>query len=229
MAATYVLGLDLGPPGEPTGFAILERPAAETPVEYPMRHQKRRPIETPPPEPVYRVRHLERFPTGTPYPAIVEKVVERARTPPLQGSPLIVDQTAVGKVVIDCLWKAKLKVTQVVISAGQAVQDAEGGGLQVPKKDLVTVLQVLLQSRRLKVAEGLPEANLLRAELGAFRLRRVALADTDTPEWRVRQHDDLVFAVALACWHAERPPIRIEVHWVESAPSDLFPKGVFRT
>ena len=46
MDASYVMGLDLGPPGEPTGFAILEEPAADVA----------------PPEPTYNLRHLERFP-----------------------------------------------------------------------------------------------------------------------------------------------------------------------
>jgi len=139
-----------------------------------------------------------------------------------------VDQTAVGKVVMDRLWKANLMITQVAISAGQTVEFIDGGGLRVPKKDLVSALQLLLQSRRLQVAPGLQDSDILAAELSAFRLRKVPLADTDTPEWRVGQHDDLVFAVALTCWHAERVPLRIWAHLVEPAPSDMFPRGVFR-
>ena len=32
MDASYVMGLDLGPPGEPTGFAVLEWPATDDPT-----------------------------------------------------------------------------------------------------------------------------------------------------------------------------------------------------
>jgi hypothetical protein len=184
----FVLGLDLGPPGEPTGFAILERPEAGTPA----------------PEPDFHVRHLERFPPGATWSVIVEAVAARAGTAALRGSPLVADGTAVGKALIDLLRRAKVAVVPVMITAGQAVQRAEGGDWLVPKKELVTSLQLALQGRRLKVAPGLPEADLLVAELSAFRLRRVTLGDAEATEWRVGRHDDLVFAVALACWHAGR-------------------------
>jgi hypothetical protein len=188
MATRYILGLDLGRPGESTGFAVLERPAAGTA----------------PPEPHYHLRHLQRFPPGTPYPSIVEAVAERMDAPPLRGAPLVVDRTVVGKAVIDRLRQAGLAVKTVTIGAGQDVQPADGGGFVVPKKELVTSLQLALQSRRLKVAPGLPDADLLVAELAAFRVRRVAIGDADALEWRTGRHDDLVFAVALACWYADR-------------------------
>jgi hypothetical protein len=186
----YVLGLDLGPPGEPTGFAVLEEPAVEV-------HSL---------EPTYNLRHLERFPPGATYPAIVAAVAARAGTSPLYRSPLVVDQTAVGKGVIDRLRRAQPApwVVPVVIGAGQAVQQDERGGWLVPKKELVTCLQLVLQARRLKVAPELPDAELLVTELAGFRLRRVSLGDTEAAEWRAGRQDDLVFAVALACWYADR-------------------------
>jgi hypothetical protein len=206
---TYVMGLDLGPPGEPTGFAVLERPTESLA------------------EPVYHLRHLERFPVGESYPTIIEAVAKKAGTPPLCGAPLVVDRTAVGKAIIDHLRRARLCVIQVVISAGQAVQPLEGGGDLVPKKELVTGLQLLLQARRLKVAPGLASAEVLVAELAGFRLRQVPVGTLDSAEWRVGRHDDLVFAVALACWYADRHPARFRIGL---GPSILatFPGGSFR-
>src|SRR5215207_1861509 len=159
MASTFVMGLDLGPPGEPTGFAILERPAE------------------PGDEPQYQLRHTERFPAGTSYPVIVESVAARANAPTLKNAPLVVDRTAVGRAVIDRLGHAVSWMVQVVVGAGQVVQKAEGGGHLVPKKELVTSLQLILQSRRLKIAPGLPASDVLVAELTEFRLRRVAIGD----------------------------------------------------
>ena len=109
MPTRYVLGLDLGPPGEPTGFAVLEEPGAEVP----------------PPEPIYNLRHLERFPPGTSYPAIIEAVVERASSPALRGSPLVTDWTAVGKDLIDRLRRAKLAVVPVTV---KRQPDSAAGG-----------------------------------------------------------------------------------------------------
>jgi hypothetical protein len=189
-AVRYILSLDLGPPGEPTGFAVLEEPAAAVPS----------------PEPTYNLRHLERFPPGATYPAIVEAVATRAGTPPLYRSPLVVDQTAVGKTVIAKLRRAQPApwVVPVVIGAGQEAERNKCGGWLIPKKELVTSLQLALQTRRLRVAPGLPDTELLVSELAGFRLKRVTLSDAEAAEWRTGRHDDLVFAVALACWYADR-------------------------
>ena len=85
-------------------------------------------------------------------------------------------------------------------------QWVEWVGQSVPKKELVTALQLALQARRLKVAPDLPDAEVLSAELSAFRLRKVSINETDAAEWRVGRNDDLVFAVALACWFADQYP-----------------------
>jgi hypothetical protein len=45
-------------------------------------------------------------------------------------------------------------VRSLVVSAGHAVGCGEDGLLHVPKKELIAVLQVLLQGRRLRVAVG---------------------------------------------------------------------------
>ena len=41
----------------------------------------------------------------------------------------------------------------------------------MPKRDLVSLMQVLLQTQRLKVAEGLPDAAVLVEELLNFRVK----------------------------------------------------------
>jgi hypothetical protein len=78
----------------------------------------------------------------------------------------------------------------------------EAGGWLVPKKSLISSLQVLLQSRRLKVAPSLPDAQVLVQELELFRMK-VTLSETDAEQWRERPHDDLVLAVAVAAWEGE--------------------------
>jgi hypothetical protein len=91
----------------------------------------------------------------------------------------------------------------VTLTTGHEVTSGDSG-LFVPKKELVSVLQVLLQLRRLRVARTLPDALLLVRELENFRVK-VTTARTETFEsWREGQHDDLVFAVALAAWVGEQ-------------------------
>ena len=121
------------------------------------------------------------------------------------GSALVVDQTSVGRAVVDMLRQsAHCQVVPVTITGGQNVTEAEDGSRHVPKKELVTGLQLLLQGRRLQIARSLPEAGTLVRELENFRVKITQAAHETFVSWREGQHDDLVLAAALACWWAER-------------------------
>jgi hypothetical protein len=183
---TYVAGLSLGQAGEATGFAVLERRATGGGM-----------FDRPHTE--YAVRHLARFPPGTPYAAVVEALKEAFAEPPLQHATLLVDQTAVGRRVFDLIREGVAEALPVGlgVTAGQAPPTYDAGTFRVPKKDVVGVLQVLLQGKRLKVAPGLEMAVALAEELQQFRLKTVPLTDA-VVEWRERPHDDLVLAVAVA-------------------------------
>jgi hypothetical protein len=196
-AVRYFVGLDLGQTQDFTALAVLTRPVVTA---------KERPQDRQPP---YAVPHLQRFPLGTPYPAIVTAVVDLLRTPTLRGSVLVVDQTGVGRPVVDMLTGAlDGRVTcyfvPITITGGHEVTQTERGDLRVPKKELVASLQVLLQTRRLKVAQALPEAATLVRELETFRVKITEAANETFGAWREGQHDDLVLAVALAAWIGEK-------------------------
>jgi hypothetical protein len=91
----------------------------------------------------------------------------------------------------------------IIISAGQTVIWGPDGSIQVPKKDLIGTLQLLLQNRRLRIAHSLPFAETLVEELENYRVKITLLGNETVEEWRERQHDDLVFAVAMAAWMAD--------------------------
>jgi hypothetical protein len=154
----------------------------------------------------YALRHLERWPPGTPYAEVFARVVKAFAEAPLAGSTLVVDQTGVGKPVITLLRKAKAKASLrlVTISSGQqATCDAASGWL-LPRKELVGVMQVLLQGRRIQVAPSLPESQLLVQELINFKAKVTAASEMAVEAWREGEHDDLVLACASAAWEAER-------------------------
>ena len=123
---------------------------------------------------------------------------------PLTGSRLAVDQTGVGRAVVDLPRKARPRCTirPITITAGSAVV-ADGAGWHVPKKELVGTLQILLQSRRLKVAPSLPAAQTLVQELTTFQVKITPAANETFGAWREGAHDDLVLAVAIAAWEGE--------------------------
>jgi hypothetical protein len=62
-----------------------------------------------------------------------------------------------------------------------------------------------IQTRRIRIAETLPEATTLVKVLENFRAKIAPNATSDLlADWREAPHDDLVLAVAVAAWYAER-------------------------
>ena len=193
MTRRYFVGLDLGQAQQYTAVAALEQittPDAETP-DREVRH--------------YAVRHLQRFPLGTPYTTVAEQLAELFLVPPLRSGTLVVDQTAVGQPVIEMLRRSGIpaRIRPVAITSGQKATKDKGVWL-VPRKELVSTLQVLLQARRIKVSPGLAESATLVRELTNFRAKVTAAAEDTLESWREGPHDDLVLAVAVAAWEAER-------------------------
>jgi hypothetical protein len=197
----HIVGLDLGQASHYTAAVILERhwlrhPDFKLPVE--------RGMTNPPDVAHYSVGHIQRWPLRTPYPAIVADVVDLVKRPPLSRPEVVVDQTGVGAAVVDMLRQAKPAATlkPVLITSGHATSNIDGCW-HVPKKELVSTLQSLFQSGRLKIA-NLPDRETLVKELLAFKVKITAAAHETFESWRKRDHDDLVLATALACWWAER-------------------------
>lgn len=80
----------------------------------------------------------------------------------------------------------------------------------VPRKELVSTRQLILQERRLKVSPALPEAQTLVRELTIFKAKPRTAVEETLELWREGPHDDLVLAVALAAWEGEAyRPFRI--------------------
>ena len=163
------------------------------------------------PEPVYEVRHLERLPLGTRYPEVVGRVKALLGTPPLADEcALAVDATGVGVAVTDMLRNAGLYFDSVTITSGEK-ESREGSHWRVPKRDLISACQVLLQQRRLKIAASLPEAKTLTEELLNFRYKITQASNLTYETWREGAHDDLVLALSLAVWEAEKGLFGVEV------------------
>ncbi len=167
-----VIGADLGQVQDPTALAVAE-------VHSPEIH----------------VRHLERLPLRTPYPKVVERI--GSLVDKLPGAALVVDATGVGRAVLDQMRESGLEPIPVTITAGRFIS-FDGDHWRVPKKALLRPLVATMDTGRLKVARDLPEAEALQVELLAFQ-RRITARGHDAFQG-VGEHDDLVIAVALACW-----------------------------
>jgi hypothetical protein len=195
----YFVGLDLGQSQDFTAMAVLER--AELVGEWdPAVFAWRKTIEL-------RLRHLERVPLGTPYTEVVDRVVAVTQSPELAGRcQLIADATGVGRPVTDMLRRAELgssRLWPVEITSGTLERHADGH-YRVPKRDLIVGVQVLLQRRELQIAKGMKFGPVLAREMAEMRVKITPSGNEQYGAWREGEHDDLVLAVALACWGARK-------------------------
>jgi hypothetical protein len=199
----FCIGLDLGQQSDYTALAIVEvveddGSSAGGKKSVPFIH----------------LRYLERYPLRTPYTEIADHVAELVRNEGLarhttdemlrtvtHRPELVIDQTGVGAPVADLLRARGLDFRSVTITGGEKARG--GQSARVPKRDLVSALEVSLQTGKLRVAEGLLLWPDLRKEMQTFK-RKINLktAHDSYEHWRESDHDDLVLAVCLACWGA---------------------------
>lgn len=209
---SFIVSADLGRVRDFTALAVLEivpPPPVEVIEGWSVKHV---PSKAPP---ALHIRHLERVKKGTTYPKIVALVQQRlAAITNVNSKPsLVIDRTGVGVALQDLFEEVGLEPIGITITGGDAIT-WEGRHVKVPKRELVTSVHVAMQTGRLKFAEDLPELQTLIDELGAFDYTISPTGhDTYGNDWRRNAHDDLVLAVSMAVWYADRyyqPPLTKE-------------------
>ena len=186
----FFLGADLGQVSDYTAFAVVEKLKAEagedgTPAGLPERGA-RYPGQ---PGALLHVRYLARV-RERPYTEIAARIRELCSAPQLttfhprnmlvDGEVLVrdelavppalaVDATGVGRPVVDLLRSHGLRFSAVTITGGEAAGYSNGYH-RLPKRDLVSALQVSLQNGWLKIAQDLELAETLKRELLNFKM-----------------------------------------------------------
>ena len=203
-APKFVVGLDLGQANDHTAMCAVEMLKPDSQVESGGQKLSGALAPSGQGHSRYRVPLLTRAPLGTPYPTIVRRVAEIVTAPPLAGAcHLVVDATGVGRPVLDMMWSGPLRPIPITITGGDRVHGV-GSMWRVPKRDLVAALQLAFQAGRIEIAAGADDAQSLATELADFRVRISASGSDSYGAWGSRTHDDLVLALALAIWWAER-------------------------
>lgn len=211
---SFLCGLDLGQAHDFSALVIAEAieetiPRTRAVINGFVQHTPAQKMPT-----RYDVRHIQRFTLGTSYPAIVEQVSSLLRRPELgRDVTLIVDGTGVGRPVVDLFRQAggRHGFVPVVITGGDTPSMVDGWR-HVPKRELIAVVQVLLQSGRLRIGQ-FPETAVLTSELQNYRVKVTAAAH-ETFNAREGTHDDLVLALALATWFGERAG-HVSIRWID--------------
>jgi hypothetical protein len=198
----FTIGLDLGKSRDYSVLCVIQRTAP--PVG----------------EATYAVRHLHRWPLGTPYAKVANEVAELAYRPALGFPRIAADVTGVGQAVMEMIRAAlrakagggrPVQLCPVVIAGGHAVRMDTERTWHVAKGQLVSVLQALLSSRRLQIAKELPETKALVAELKAFSAKITTSGNEKYEALQERLHDDMVLALAMALWLADKARGRFEI------------------
>ena len=208
---TYYLSIDLGQANDFTAISIVERILTR---DTPMKYRKELVMHADDPnryEKEFNLLHLERPPLGTPYTAIVDRTLELYDSPKLEGrvKAVVIDTTGLGTPVYDLMVKANIMrfINGVTITGGSTVTyELKRGGIRfnVPKRDLVAALQLSFQNKELKIAAGLPNAEIFVHELTNFKVKINVNGHDQYEAHRQGDHDDLVLSVAMAVWAGQQ-------------------------
>ena len=193
---SYFVGVDLGQRQDFTAIAVVERTELTGEWDAAVWAYRK--------EVALRLRYLERITLGTPYPEVADRVAEVMRSRQLAGrAQLIVDGTGVGAPVVDLLRREESLrgMRAATITSGER-ESYSDGYYRIPKRDLIVGLQVLLQQGELQIAKRIPYRDELMGEMSAMRVKVTTAGHEQYGAWREGSHDDLVFAVSLACWGA---------------------------
>jgi hypothetical protein len=190
--SVFFCGLDLGQARDYTAWAVIERrPGIPA---------------------IYHIRSLKRFDLGLSYPSIVRQIRLAVENEAIKPNLLLIDNTGVGRAVADLFRQDGLHFYPITITGADKV-NIESGSVRVPKRDLVSSIQVLLQTKRLKISSLLPEAQVLLEEMTNFQVKISQTGHDSYGAWREGTHDDLLLSVALACWAAERKALPEGLRW----------------
>jgi len=183
-ARFYFIGVDLGQASDPTAIVVVEA--------IPSRRR-------------LRLRHAERAPLGTPYPDVVERVRSITASAGIAGRCHVVVDATGGRPVVDLLRRAHLQGRLLaVVATGGSVESGALGYYRTPKRTLILGLQSMLRRNLLQIASGLKDRPALTREMEQMQVRLSRGGREQFGAWGAGEHDDLVFAIALACWGAKK-------------------------
>lgn len=212
----HLIGVDLGRVVDAAAVVIFEDELAQKPVT-------RAPLEIPPrylDVPSLLVRRYNLVDMiqwrGVSYPEIARRISVIMKMPEVSHDTILaVDATAVGQAVMDMLRDDPLlNPVGITFTSGKSVTQSNFG-YNVPKRDLVVNLKVLMEMERIRIAEEHPLALEFKEQLRHYTssVDKVTLNESFDGEGGV--HDDLPMAAAVIMWYCEQ----ILAHELE-LPSD---------
>ena len=182
----YLLGLDLGQQNDYSVLSILEINKDNLTQQV-----------------QYSLVYLKRYALKTSYMTIADSVkIIINSNKILDKYALIIDQTGVGRPVMDVFQDNNMAPFGITITGGNNTNWENRREVKVPKRDIVSSLQVVFQNKRIKIASNLPDIDLIKKELLYFR-SKISSSGHDSYSAISSMHDDIVISIGLAIWYGE--------------------------
>ena len=175
--STFYVGL--GVAWDQSAFAVLQY------EEIPRRGPNGNPLD---PRIEFWLKYVEHFERGASYPDILEAIKARVNVEPLRRNYAL--WTNVTRPVARLFIMADVRTYSIDITAGDTSTN-NGRFWSVPRSHITSAVQVLLQTKRLRFAEGLWDVQSLVQELTRFQVNDSA-------------DSALALAVAMPAWYAHR-------------------------
>jgi hypothetical protein len=189
-APEWVIGVDIGQRRDYSAIAILDYVEEATGLRDPVTYNYIRRLNI-------RLRHVERVHLGTPFHGLVNRVSTMLHDPRLRDATVVIDANGVGAPVVELFRTARLPCRLIPVQTTSGTSEGSDGGFyRVPKRDLVTGLQVLFDRWPLHISSASPSAAALLQELVEFKAKP---SSNGTLRFEGRK-DDLTMALALAWW-----------------------------
>jgi hypothetical protein len=193
----FLVGLSVGQGPQPSGVVVVERLAVQVPDAG--RH--------------YACRHLRRWvPPDTAYPTLVSNLNDMFSDASLKRGDLIVEAGPGIKAVVPFLRRKRVPARIHPVEIRVSAEDAPVEGIwRIAKASIIETTRQMLQEDRLvfddqmppEVMKTTPSAQTIYQALLNYPYNRTPAAN-DAFASRDGADDDLILAVALACWFGER-------------------------
>jgi hypothetical protein len=176
-----------------------------------------------------RLMKLHRYPLLTDYTTIVDDLCKFVTSEPfrLYGGKhrpyqLLMDNTGVGRGVVEMGRNRGLRVIPVTITAGASERyDLETGSYNVGKAQLATTLKIETEpGGMLRVPNGIEGWETLRNEFLNFN-KDVTPKGNDIFEARSGAHDDEILSLAIGVWWCKYHAVPGDPEHIKPKPSPL--------
>jgi len=181
----YIFGLDLGQQNDYTVLCAIETNLKNGELSY-------------------NLPFIYRFSLKVPYPNIVKSITTfiTSQLELKEDYVLIIDYTGVGRPVVDSFKNNNLRIVSVNITGGTKSSWPSRVEANVPKRDIVSSIQVVMQNKRLKIASNLPLLEAFKKEFLGFKAK-ISSSGHDSYSAISGTHDDIVMSLGIALWYGE--------------------------